>query len=872
MTELWMQSMRRTLTTLSSGVGSLTTSVGSVVQGVGTLSAAVSTTMLNLATEDHDLAEFEEPDFASDLKGRLDKELSSNKRAKRKHRDKEVSVDSGVATDPLQDGQVGSDQDDSNRSNLRKGVSSNSSSLSLSSVEEEFMQGLNFTNHHAELGSSDVTAVVAREDEFLNGLSFQDLNVVHVDLDQGGKDEITEITDNEDILTSSDHQVSDDDDVMMTSSDDDDEEFSLGTVDITATEVFLARKRNESAESRTLAPSLSNSGNLSDLRRSTNDLSLTPRPISNTQRSKSTLTLSPLNTSEESTYRKHSSFDTVKSRSEAVLNTILEREDQGMDQRSIRYNNFVEMSHHDPTTIESFDSSSGEDLDGSDYQGSESDYDADEDLIEKKDPFRESFIGGSMGLFAPKREENQFSPTSCVKRKTLQNFNVGPGPSTDVEATENSVIETISEISNKSQKSCNIARKSQVKLKPLPMINAQIKSNNCAAVDHRLSKNLGGNLSKLPQQKYTDSPPHTFESPPSAKRKNHLKPPSQTGSVQKEVKFKDSPRSLTQRSNSCTNLNSRTEEVMTRSGTLDGFNSLDKTRSYADITYTPGNFTTESSPTADLAEKSVTAQNSSLMVSHVVETSEFGSVGSGEESYRGRSGTETSSSSTFYSFSTEEPEPPQVILNGKTSKSFMTSMRNSFKKLASFLSLSKNKEAVIKHPVPPPQHTKPDQGTVVGKYRQCVKPSSPSLAREYSSRSKSYVNLQNNKSVKTDSSSGDKYKKADDEIFNGADVDETPKPKTSYTSGTANKTPPPSLMSHINTHYSKPNPSRFSSDFGNLSRSRAPRQSTPSLCQSSPGTLLPSPPSQRKPMWRETKASKLRLNRVKVPSMTSLNF
>ena len=53
----------------------------------------------------------------------------------------------------------------------------------------------------------------------------------------GGKDEITEITDNEDILTSSDHEVSNDDDVMMTSSDDDDGEFSLGTVDITATEV-----------------------------------------------------------------------------------------------------------------------------------------------------------------------------------------------------------------------------------------------------------------------------------------------------------------------------------------------------------------------------------------------------------------------------------------------------------------------------------------------------------------------------------------------------------------------------------------------------------------------------------------------------------
>ena len=32
-----------------------------------------------------------------------------------------------------------------------------------------------------------MTAVVAREDEFLNGLSFQELNVVHVDLDQGNK-------------------------------------------------------------------------------------------------------------------------------------------------------------------------------------------------------------------------------------------------------------------------------------------------------------------------------------------------------------------------------------------------------------------------------------------------------------------------------------------------------------------------------------------------------------------------------------------------------------------------------------------------------------------------------------------------------------
>ena len=34
-------------------------------------------------------------------RGRLDKELSPNKRNKKKNRDKELSVDSGVATDPL---------------------------------------------------------------------------------------------------------------------------------------------------------------------------------------------------------------------------------------------------------------------------------------------------------------------------------------------------------------------------------------------------------------------------------------------------------------------------------------------------------------------------------------------------------------------------------------------------------------------------------------------------------------------------------------------------------------------------------------------------------------------------------------------------
>ena len=646
-----------------------------------------------------------------------------------------------------------------------------------------------------------------------------------------------------------------------------------------APQVFLARKRNTSAESRVQTRSLNHSGNLSDLRRSSNDLSLTPRPISVTPRSKSTLTLSPLNTSDESTYRRPSSLETVRSRSEAVLNTILEREDREIE-RSVRYNNFVEMSHHDPTTIESFESLSGEELNGSDYQGSGSEFDADEDLIEKKDPFRESFIGGFTGVFSQKQEEPQFSPISCVKRKTLQNFNVGPGPTADMEATENSVIETISEISSKSQKSCVIARKSQVKLKPLPKINARNKQNNdgSGGAAYQQAPKLSDNLntpSKSPYTKLPDSKPQTFESPPNSKRKNVLKPPSQTNSLQKEslTRFKESPRSLTQRSNSCTNLNSRTEEILTRSGTLDGFNSLDKTRSYADITYTPGNFTTESSPTADLAEKSVTVQNSSLMASHVVHPSDSNSSVDG--SYRGRSGTETSSS-TFYSFSTESPEPPKVILNGKTSKSFMTSMRNSFKKLASFLSLSKNKEATLKHPVPPPLHTKPDQGTVVGKNRQCVRPTSPSLAREFSQRSKSCANLQSSNLVRLEP--GAKYKKVDEEFLVGADVDETVKSKQPRTNGTSRKKLgiPTSLMSHINDHYTKPEPNRFSSTnelgFGNLSRSKAPRQSTPAICQSTPGTLLPSPPSQRKPLWRETKASRLRLNRVKVPSMSTLNL
>ena len=62
------QEMKRTLSTVVSGVGTLSSGVGSVVSGVGTLSAAVSTTVLNMATEDHDLADFGDSNFANDLR------------------------------------------------------------------------------------------------------------------------------------------------------------------------------------------------------------------------------------------------------------------------------------------------------------------------------------------------------------------------------------------------------------------------------------------------------------------------------------------------------------------------------------------------------------------------------------------------------------------------------------------------------------------------------------------------------------------------------------------------------------------------------------------------------------------------------------
>ena len=59
--EIFVQDMKRTLSSFSSGVGT-------VVSSVGSLSAAVSTTVLNLAYADEDLEDFGDSQFASDLR------------------------------------------------------------------------------------------------------------------------------------------------------------------------------------------------------------------------------------------------------------------------------------------------------------------------------------------------------------------------------------------------------------------------------------------------------------------------------------------------------------------------------------------------------------------------------------------------------------------------------------------------------------------------------------------------------------------------------------------------------------------------------------------------------------------------------------
>ena len=693
----------------------------------------------------------------------------------------------------------------------------------------------------------------------------------------------------------------------------------------------------ESAEStsRTLGRSLNQSGNLSDFRRSTTDLSydLTPRPLSSTPRSKSALTLSPISTEGSST-KKELSFDTFKTKSEVTLNTIKENSQLQTQRTQVQMQNFVEMSHQDPTTIDSFDTSSGSghinknsDLGADNIMPA---FDEDEDLLEVKDPFRESFVSSGGFPFLNKQyivEEDSVAPPT-VKRSGPNNFNVGVGTNKEVplecDPGDKSVIETISEISI-SSKSCKIGPEFSVQKRnqQVRKINGNTKGDSgrkqFATTKHQVSKkDSADSNSTITSYKIENSVPTRSNVSESLKRKNYLTPPSQKKSSEKTSIHdslkgsvqKDSPRSLTQRSTSCTHLNSKTEDPFTRSGTLDGFNSLDKTKSCADVTYSPQCFPTESSPTVDVADESVTVQNSSYLetnsprfdanigLSNFQSSSEaVESTNSGTESYRKLS--QTSSASTFYSFSSEETEQeglPNVILNGKTNKSFMTNMKNSFKRLTTFLSLSRKKEKELSPivPVPPPQHTKPEE-TTRAKYRHCVRPSSPSLAQEFNqrSRSNSNVKLNNNVQLEQDRLNVKDKGDVDQEMCNiSSDLNIFKKndPPMNREVASSNKssdeipTPPlasrkkqsPSLMSHITNHYTSPNHytnhyTRSSSTGPPLTgHSTVPRNY--SVYKSSPGALIPSPPANRKPAWRETKASRLRLNRVKAPSMSSLNI
>ena len=614
-----------------------------------------------------------------------------------------------------------------------------------------------------------------------------------------------------------------------------------------------------------------------------------------TPRSKSTLTLSPLST-EEST--KKEMLNCFKTRSEMTLNTVKENEE--CLQTAVQLNNFVEMSHQDPTTIDSFDSSSGGVVKKSEFGDLMPPLDEDEDLLEAKDPFRESFMS-SAGFYSLNKQN--VAGEDC--KPAPHNFNVGLGKSREIlmesDADDVSVIETISEISI-ANKFCTVGPEIPVqKLKPLRKIHSFDRAEGTIKSIKKPLSNQASNKYSTTIKKFEKSSPSSSNITDSPKRKNYLTPPSQKSSTKKQPGpeslkgsvQKDSPRSSTQRSVSCTNLNSKTEDPFTRSCTLDGFNSLDRTKSFADVTYTPQYFTTESSPTADVADKSVTVQNSSFLSSNnpneldavntnIHSSSEAIVSSAGTESCRKISHSSyTSSASTFYSFSSEgeQPETHNVILNGKTNKSFMTNMKNSFRKLTNFLSLSKRREKELTPivPVPPPQHTKPEDKNV-GKYRQCVRPSSPSMAQEFNQRSRSSGNLKVNNAVKQEShDNGD----IDQEIKS---VSPAPAPEVQTGSEDSKlesdiaqpapsvsrkkPCPPTSLMSHISNHYSAPKTLSPTYSRGSLPRCYSPA----AVYKSSPSALIPSPPAQRKPLWRETKASRLRLNRVKAPSMSSLNI
>ena len=309
--------------------------------------------------------------------------------------------------------------------------------------------------------------------------------------------------------------------------------------------------------------------------------------------------------------------------------------------------------------------------------------------------------------------------------------------------------------------------------------------------------------------------PHTKVSlTNNSKCKNYLLPPSEI----QLSKNSGSPQSL---SNSLTNLKSAN---VTKSGTLDGFNSLDKTKSHCDLTYTPANFPTESSPTMDAAEKIVTCSSNSSFYSQ----------------------SKSSSSNTFFSLNDEQSSEAKVIINGKTDKSFMSSMKNSFKRLASLLSLSNSrvKKETLK-PVPPPPHTKPEVSKV-GKKRLCVKPQ----------------NL--NKTIPTSKEPVRKEKVvAEKGKTNEIKLSQAVKPKKKLNPG-------PQLINHINTFYKEIQPAYKNIHYKNSNN--VAYKLNQNHHKSTPGNILPSPPTERKPMWRETRASRLRLNRVKAPSMSTLNL
>ena len=183
-------------------------------------------------------------------------------------------------------------------------------------------------------------------------------------------------------------------------------------------------------------------------------------------------------------------------------------------------------------------------------------------------------------------------------------------------------------------------------------------------------------------------------------------------------------------------------------------------------------------------------------------------------------------------------------------------------------------QAII--PVPPPAHTRPGVSSkAAGKYRQCVPP--PALEKEFQQRSRTAgsssscanITLQHTpgpSSTPPGCRTAPRIMKSAVELSCSNSVDAG---KRAWTKGTEQQrkrlVAPSSLISHISNHYQTSN--------RHVRESAAERRAAAAaVYKSSPSTLLPSPPTQRKPSWRETKSSRLRLNRVKAPSMSALNL